>query len=151
MSEPFEKPTLEKWGDGEIRIDQIAYDNMLKQRVEGLGAWGKSWMKWLYDRDLSVEQSGINLVQKVVVDYSAAAILEKKIPQIKTVRSYWPIWTAYIYLKKPAEFHTLLFTGLDNGIRSIVKEYPRELEKSELQSDPFVGLGVNTSIPPNED
>lgn len=152
MSDPLDKPTLEKWADGEIRADQIVYDKFLKQRVDAMGIWGKTWVKWLYDRDLSPSQAGLNLMHKVVVDYSAAAILEKKYPQVRTIPSYWALWTAYIYLKKPGEFHTLIFTGLDNSLRSLGKEHSPELENSELQSNPFVGLNeFNHEFPSKKD
>lgn len=152
MSDPLDKPTIEKWDDGEIRFDQIAYDKLFKQRVDGMGTWVKTWVKWAYERDLSASQAGLNLMQKVVVDYGAAALLEKKYPQVRTIPLYWPLWTAYIYLKKPGEFHTLFFTGVDNSLRSLGKEHSPELEDSELQSNPFVGLNeFSHKVPPKED
>ena len=65
---------------------------------------------------------------KMAVDYSAAALLERKYPQVRMIRSYWPMWAAYLYLKKPAEFHTLLFTAMDNTLRSYVKEDPPQVQ-----------------------
>lgn len=151
MSEPSQSTNFGKWVDGEFRFDQVAYDKWIKPQVQGASSWAKTWVKWLYDRDLPPGQAGINVLQKVIVDYSAAAVLEKKIPQFRTISSYWPMWTAYIYLKKPAEFHTLLFTAVDNSFRSYFKEYPAQLEKAEFKSDPFGGHGEPSKLPGKTD
>jgi hypothetical protein len=134
-----EKSTFGAWVDGEVRFDQVAYDKALKERVQNTSSWTKTWVKWLYDRDLGVDQASMNLVHKMAVDYSAAALLEKKYPQVRTIKSYWPMWTAYLYLKKPAEFHTVLFTAVDNSFRSFFKEYPAHVENAEIRSNPISG------------
>jgi hypothetical protein len=124
------------WVSGRKRFDQIFYDWAgINTKLQNTSPFIRTWVKHFYNRDRTPEEATHKIIKHVAINYTAAYWLEKKVPEIATWRSYWPLFCGYIYIKNAASFNTLFLTGINDGSLGYVRANSRmwqAIEKGEF-------------------